>query len=106
MQVPIDEDDREISANEACVVDPAMIRRRLPPSEISHDEAKMLAPPTSYVWRRHTTGHWCGKLPPHKEVSRSWTKYGEKEAVLAVLRELWIQRGMGGDACPIEGLFG
>ncbi len=98
--------DEEVSDNEACIIDATVIRRKVPPSEISHAEAKVLAPPSSYVWRRHTTGHWCGKLAPHKEVCRSWAKHGERAAVLEVLRELWTQRGMSGDACPVEGLFG
>ena len=98
--------DEEVSDKEACTIDPTVIRRKVPPSEISHADAKLLAPPSSYVWRRHTTGHWCGKLPPHGEISRSWTKHGEREAVLGLIRELWTQHGMIGDACPIEGLFG
>lgn len=41
-------------------------RRRSIPKHglISHEQAKELSPPGSYVWRSHGSGPWCGRMPP------------------------------------------
>ncbi len=40
-------------------------------------------------WRSNTVGLWVGRLPPFKRCSASWHLYGQREAALIVLRDLW-----------------
>ena len=83
--------------------------RALPKGEISHASAKMIAPPTAYAWINNIEGPWCGKQPPHGEISRSWVKYGEQQALKLVLRSLWesflISKGASLKDCLIAGIF-
>lgn len=83
--------------------------KKVPKGQIDHSTGKALAPPGAVVWRARTDGRWCGKLAPYPEVSRSWSRYTEQGALLAMLRELWVQfltsNGMAEADCPIEGMF-
>lgn len=85
-------------------------RRRLPAvGVIPHAEVKALAPPGAFVWRSHSDGAWVGRLPPFGEHSRSWSKWGERQASVQVLQVLWTEwshlEGVGQEAIPVEGLF-
>lgn len=83
--------------------------KNVPKGMITHEAAKSLRPPGSYVWRGLTDGKWCGRLPPFPEMSRSWAKYGEQQALRIVLVELWdlylTGKGLGIEHCPIENLM-
>lgn len=89
----------------ACIV----IHRPLPHAHCRQTEAKELAPPGSYVWRAHGSGSWCGRMPPNRERTRSWSKWGERRACIIILQGLWQEwadlHGQGIDSCPIVGLF-
>lgn len=83
--------------------------RNIPKGEIPHAEAKLLAPAEGLVWRNLTAGAWCGKYGAYPELSRSWLKWTERGALLAVLRQLWMlhltKNGATTSACPIRNLF-
>lgn len=76
---------------------------------IAHGEIKALSPPGSFVWRAQVSGAWCGKLPPHREHARSWSKYGEREAALLIVKLLWQEwcdaNAIPVSQCPVGGLF-
>lgn len=79
----------------------------LPAGAITQSEAKALAPVGAYIWRNQSCQTWNGKMPPLSEVSRSWAKYGHREAALLVLQELWrgaISLGHCTE-CAVEGLL-
>lgn len=83
--------------------------KSVPPGQISHSVAKSMAPPSSYVWRHTKEGRWCGRMPPYGEVSRSWAKHGERQALILVLQSLWesflTSNGATAKMCPIAGLL-
>lgn len=83
--------------------------KNVPVGVIDHATGKAMAPPGAVVWRARTDGRWCGKLRSYPEVSRSWARYGERQAMILMLRELWEEylcaAGMGIEACPIDGIF-
>lgn len=83
--------------------------RALPRGQIPRDVAKALSPPGSYLWRARTDGRWCGRLPPYGELSRSWAKFGEQEALRLVLQQMWrlflARTGRHESDCPIGDLF-
>lgn len=80
----------------------------IPPGAITHAEAKQMAPVGAYVWRNQSSQTWHGKFPPLGEISRSWARYGHREAAILILQELWTRAIALGhcEACPIEGLMG
>ena len=84
-------------------------RHQVPPSQITHAQAKMLCPPGAFVWRSLTEGQWLGRLPPLGEHSRSWRRYGERAACVLILRILWTEycelRGAPLSSVPIDMLF-
>ena len=83
--------------------------RSLPKGVIEHSTAKILAPPDCFVWRSLTTGAWCGRHPPYGEITRSWAKHGEQQAMILMLREVWttylIAKGLTTRQCPIANSF-
>lgn len=52
-----------------------------PPSTIDHASTKKYLPPQALIWRSNGSGTWSMKLEPFAQVSRSWAKYGEHEAL-------------------------
>jgi hypothetical protein len=84
---------------------------RLPPDIIDQKDAKVLAPPNSYIWRANHGHAWCGHYKPYARVSKSWHLYGgNRPALIYVLRELWTQylefSGLHCPAdCTVAGLF-
>lgn len=64
-------------------------RMKLPKGAITQAEAKLLAPPDSYIWRNESSQSWCGCIKPMGSISRSWMCHGHKGACVKVLRELW-----------------
>ena len=84
-------------------------RHQVPPSQITHAQAKMLCPPGAFVWRSLTEGQWLGRLPPLGEHSRSWRRYGERAACVLILRILWTEycelRGAPLSSVPIDMLL-
>lgn len=83
--------------------------KNLPTGNILQADAKLLAPPSSYLWKNNTSGAWCGKYGSYPELSRAWMKYSERGALVLVLRQLWVHHltglGMTEAQCPIRDLF-
>lgn len=83
---------------------------KIPPiGAIEHADAKAWAPPTASVWRGLVEGTWQGHMPPFGRISRSWSRYGEEEALRLVLVQLWqnycILQGLSFAECPLQGLL-
>jgi hypothetical protein len=88
---------------------PKLNNHLLPVGILSQFDVQKFAPPGSHTWRsRH--GSWQVHLPPAPRRSRSWLKYGEREAAVLILQYAWEvyleAHDMAVDACPIKGLFG
>lgn len=87
----------------------AVRKHKFPEGRVSHVDAKRLCPPDSFVWRGLNDGAWWGHMPPFKRISRSWSAYGEEEALKIVLRHLWTlhldTHGLDRESCIWEGLF-
>ena len=77
---------------------------------IPHVEAKALAPPGSHLWIARGDQTWNGRYPPFSSHSRSWHRYGERDALILVLRAVWEDycdaHGMDTSEVPVQGLFG
>lgn len=75
----------------------------------THTKAKELSPEGSYIWRSHGSGSWCGRIPPNRERSRSWAKWGERRACIIILQGLWQEwadlKGQTIEPCLVLGLF-
>lgn len=84
--------------------------RRLPAqlSELAQSEYKRYLPEGAFLWKSNFNGSWNARLPPFGQVSRSWSKHGEFEALRLVLAGVWYQwcdvNGIEHSACPMEGL--
>ena len=66
-------------------------------------------PPGSYMWRGLVKGTSHGHLKPYKRTSEAWSRNGEVEACVKVLRTLWRQwlemNAYEVTDCPVPGLF-
>ena len=76
---------------------------------ISHSEAKKLMPPGGQLWQDKDPGGWHSRMPPLKEHARSWSKYGQEEAMFLVVKEAWRQycylEGLTPEQCQMEHVF-
>lgn len=78
-------------------------------SEISQADAKKLAPPGAFLWKGNSSGTCNAKLEPSAQLSRSWRKYGEAQALKLALIGVWERYleadGLSATDCPIAGLL-
>jgi hypothetical protein len=90
--------------------DQHFLERALPKSGcILQKDATVFLPPGGRVWQNRTSGAWHARVPPLKEVSRSWARHGEAESLFLVIREAWKQyctlQGLDAQDCPMDGVF-
>jgi hypothetical protein len=89
----------------------ARAKMKLPVGIIEQSEAKKYAPAGGFVWRANNGQSWQGHYRPYARVSKSWHLYGgNRNALILVLRELWMQHlEFVGERCPedclVVGLF-
>lgn len=80
-----------------------------PPAQIAHADAKKFVPQGGHIWRGLQSGTWEGHFEGYKRVSRSWSRYGEHQALHLVLKDMWERwhefNGLPHSACPISGIF-
>ena len=71
-------------------------------------DAKLLLPTGAFIWQNRTDGAWSARLPPFKQVSRSWRKHTSNIAMKIVIALVWRQKcavdGIQFSDCPISGL--
>ena len=83
--------------------------RYLLPSTIPQRKARKHIPDDCHIWRGVVRSEWCGHCRGHRRVQASWLKYGERNALIVVLRMLWDQHltkhGKQRDQCPINDLW-
>lgn len=82
--------------------------RPLPAGELSQAQVKAFCPPGAFVWRS-AKGSWNQHYPPCPRTSRSWMKYGERQAAVMILRDAWQNHltvnNLAQSACGVKGLF-
>ena len=79
------------------------------PLEWTQKTADEHLPAGASIWISWGRRAWCGHYPPFARISNNFEDYGEHEACLQTLRELWHQalkcEGLQHKDCPIPGLF-
>lgn len=89
----------------------ALRPREMPGSACTLPQAqmKLLMPPDSFLWKSTWSGSWCARVPPMKQVSRSWNRYGEEGAAKRVISLAWLHwcqlQGKPISDCPVKGLL-
>ena len=90
----------------------SFIKQIIPPkNDLSQADAKIMLPPSSYIWRANCKGAWLVRCLPHKSHAEPWHKHDDCSytALLAAVRFAWGQwlsdRGLPNDHCPIAGVF-
>lgn len=81
-------------------------RLRLPEDgRIPQSDGKRYMPPDSYLWKARSERSWRSRVPPFREVSRSWHKFGEDEALFFVVQDAWRKwctlNGVEEHECPM-----
>eukprot|EP00972_Heterocapsa_arctica_P052655 7749773-Heterocapsa_arctica.AAC.1 len=77
---------------------------------LEHKDVKQYMPPGAKLWQNRNAGTWHCSVPPLlKHTSRSWSRYGQPEALFLVIREAWklycIVQGIEPDDCPMNGVY-
>lgn len=83
---------------------------RLPENgRIAHSEGKRFLPSGAFLLKSRGDKAWKSRMPPFKEVSRSWHKHGEEQALFLVILDAWqkwcVVEGVSEAACPMLGVF-
>ena len=80
-----------------------------PDNKIPLAEARLFLPRDAQLWSDDRFGNWHGELKPFPRIGRAWKKWGEKGALIEVLRYLWSRwaekSGKTMAEIPLDGLF-
>lgn len=81
-----------------------------PEHSVDMAQARKLLPEGATLWRDVRYGNFQAHYAPFPRISRSWGKYGERNALILVLQDVWqahlFEQGQPRSACPIRDLFG
>ena len=88
----------------------AALPSRLPiVTTISQAEASKFCPPAGSLWLANFGGSWQAHHPPLARICRSFSKYGEHEAMRLCFVYLWekhcVLNGLEFNKCPMAGVL-
>ena len=82
-------------------------------NDLPQDQARLLMPPGSFIWRANTTGCWRFNMPGLRfQGQAAWSRFGGDSylAMLHCVKRCWVRfleyHQLPIEHCPIVGLLG